>query len=226
VNGDAGPSPGATVAIESFVAEVVRRATRDDSAGLHAILPVVYDELRGLAACLLRGERAGHTLRPTALAHEAYLRLARETRSGLRSREELLGVAATAMRRVLVDYARARGAAKRGAGAQRITLVDNIAAAPGTEIDLLDLHRALERLGEVDSRKVRVVELLYFAGLTHEEAGNALGVSAQTVLRDWRFAKAWLWRELGVGGAEGQSAEEAAGGAARRAAGEDAEREV
>jgi RNA polymerase sigma factor (TIGR02999 family) len=203
VNADlsTGRPPDNDVAVlERFVQDVFARATLSDSTSLEAMLPIVYDELRGLAAYLLRGERWARTLGPTALAHEAYLRLARETRSDLQGRSHLLAVAATAMRRVIIDYARARRTAKRGGGAAPVTLTENLLDEGGRPVDLLDLHRVLDRLAEEHPRKVQVVEMIYFAGLTPEEAAAALGVSERTVLRDWKFARAWLWRALSVGG--------------------------
>jgi RNA polymerase sigma factor (TIGR02999 family) len=177
--------------IERFARDVLATVDSNGAHRLEDLLPRVYDELRTLAAYVMRGERAAHTLRPTALAHEAYLRLARETRVRIIGQAHLLALAATAMRRVLIDHARARTAAKRGAGAERITLGESLFADGGDPIDLL-----VERLGTEDPRKVGVVELLYFAGLTYEEAAAALGVSVKTILRDWRYARAWLWREL------------------------------
>ena len=144
----------------------------------------------------MRDERASHTLGPTALAHEAYLRLASQAPSTLGSGAHLLALAATMMRRVLIDYARAHRAAKRGGDQVRVTLGEDLFAEEGEPVDLLDLQRVLEKLEAEDPRKVRAVELLYFAGLTFEEAGQVLSVSTRTVVRDWRFAKAWLWREL------------------------------
>lgn len=187
--------------VEQLVADVVNRATQNETWSVQELLPLAYEELRVLAAYLLRGEPAARTLQPTALAHEAYLRLARETRSRLTGREHLMAVAASTMRRVLIDHARARRAQKRGSGATPVTLGETLLGGSDAPIELLDLHRALERLGEEHPRKVQVVELLYFAGLSHQEAGEVLGITDRTVLRDWRFAQAWLWRELSAGGA-------------------------
>ncbi|MFN8547715.1 MAG: ECF-type sigma factor [Candidatus Eisenbacteria bacterium] len=181
--------------LQAFVHGVLTRATDGGPTSLDSILPLVYDEFRQLAASFLRRERAGHTLRPTALAHEAYLRLARETHTDLRDRTHLLALGATMMRRVLIDYARARGAERRGGDLERVSL-SNAIDAPTTPVNLLELNDALERLGGEDERKLRVVELLYFAGLTFEEAALVLGVSSRTLVRDWRFARAWLAREL------------------------------
>jgi RNA polymerase sigma-70 factor, ECF subfamily len=135
-------------------------------------------------------------LGPTALAHEAYLRLARETRSDIAGRTHLLAVAATAMRRVIIDHARARRSAKRGGGAAAMTLNESLVGPASRPIDLLDLHRALDQLAAEHPRKVRIVEMIYFAGLTAEETAATLEISERTVLRDWKFARAWLWREL------------------------------
>lgn len=191
------PSPETVLAIDRFAREVVAQATEGEPGSLDELLPLVYDEFRALAGCLMRGERPEHTLRPTALAHEAYLRLARETQTQLRNRGHLLALAATAMRRVLVDYARAHRAERRGGGQAPATLPTSIVDSSNTRtIDTLDLDRALERLGAEDSRKLRAVELIYFGGLSFEETAEILGVATRTVVRDWRFAKSWLWREL------------------------------
>jgi RNA polymerase sigma factor (TIGR02999 family) len=182
--------------VEGFIEEIVGRATLDHSRSLNEVLPTVYQEMRALAACILRGEAVAETLRPTALVHETYLRLSRERRFTPHGRGHLVAVAATVMRRVIIDSARARRAAKRGGGDQRVTLNEGLLGNVDSPVDLLDLHRALGRLGAEGARKVRVVEMLYFAGLTIEETAEALGVSSRTILRDWTFARAWLWREL------------------------------
>jgi len=163
---------------------------------LDVLLPEIYDELRRLAAGALRGERAGHTLDPTALVHEAYLKLAGTPSYSYLSRQQLLGVAARAMRRVLVDYARGRQRAKRGADPLRVTLSPEIAAA-GSDLDLLLLDEALDRLGALDERQVQIVELRFLAGLSVEEVAEILGVSPTTIKRDTLLARAWLLRELG-----------------------------
>lgn len=202
MNGEASigrPQDADVAVVERFVRDVVARATQTASTALEAMLPAVYDELRGLAAYLLRGERWAHTLGPTALAHEAYLRLARETRSDLQDRSHLLAVAATAMRRVIIDEARSRRAGKRGGGVAPVTLSESLFDDGGRPIDLLDLHRVLDRLAVDQPRKVQVVEMIYFAGFTPAETAAALRVSERTVLRDWRFARAWLWRALSAG---------------------------
>jgi RNA polymerase sigma-70 factor, ECF subfamily len=196
----AGPVDPDVAVVERFVRDVLAQATQSEATSLEVMLPAVYAELRTLASYLLRGERWARTLGPTALAHEAYLRLARETRSEVQNRSHLLAVAATAMRRVIIDYARARRAVKRGGGAAPVTLSESLVDAGGRPVDLIDLHRALDRLAEEHPRKVRIVEMIYFAGFTPEEAAAALDLSERTVLRDWKFAKAWLWRSLNAGG--------------------------
>lgn len=188
------PDPAREVVV-GLTRDIIMRATQAESTSLDEMLPVVYDEMRVLAAYFLRGERLARTLRPTALAHEAYLRLARSDFDA-RDTRHLLTVAATVMRRVLVDYARARKSAKRGLGAERVTLRDDLVDENGAPIDVLDLHQALETLGESHPRKVQVIELLYFSGLTIEEAAEVLEVNERTVRRDWQFAKAWLWEAL------------------------------
>jgi RNA polymerase sigma factor (TIGR02999 family) len=160
------------------------------------MLPVVYAELRRLAASYLRRERPGHTLQPTALVHEAYVRLLDQRQVDWGNRAQFLGLAAVMMRRILVNHARDRVAEKRGGGAEHLPLTlagEGIGAA---EVDLLDLHDALNRLSESDPRKGRIVELKFFGGLTTEEIADALSISTATVERDWKFARAWLYREV------------------------------
>lgn len=156
----------------------------------------VYDELRALAAAHLRRERPGHTLQATALAHEAYLRLADQRDIGDFDRGRVLALAARMIRRVLVDHARTRDRAKRGGGKRPVTLVDALAMTGGATIDLLDLHAALDRLAALDERQAKVVELRFFGGLSIADTAEVLGVSARTVDSEWRAARAWLRREL------------------------------
>jgi RNA polymerase sigma-70 factor, ECF subfamily len=189
-------SPTEEAAVEQLVLDVVRNATQTGTSDLETMLPMIYGELRGLAAYLLRGERWARTLGPTALAHEAYLRLAREKRSDMQGHAHLLTIAATAMRRVIIDHVRARRADKRGGGDAPVTLSDSILDRGGKSVDVLDLHRVLDRLAEEHPRKVRIVEMIYFGGFTPEETAAALQISERTVLRDWVFARAWLWRAL------------------------------
>ena len=173
-----------------------------DEEALNALLPIVYGELRRQARRALRREADGHTLQPTALVHEAYLRLIDQRRAHWESRTQFFAVAAQLMRRILVDHARSRRRAKRGGGAAQITLAE-IAAneepnanTDATSIDTLDLDDALTRFAAVDPHKARLVELRYFAGLSIPEAAAVIGVSPATVGRDWAVARAWLRREL------------------------------
>jgi len=161
-----------------------------------AFVPAVYDELRRLAHHYMRGERSGHTLQTTALVNEAYLRLARVDGMAFRDRTHFFAMAATMMRRVLVDHARANAADKRGGGVTLVGLDDSIAAA-GTTVDLLLLDDALSRLAKLDPQQARIVELRFFTGLTVDETADALEISTATVKRDWAMAKAWLYHELG-----------------------------
>ena len=174
-----------------------------DSAALDALLPVVYAELRRQARRALRHEAAGHTLQPTALVHEAYLKLVGQRPGRWLRREQFFGVAARCMRQVLVDAARTRRAAKRGGGAHAITLSDaeGLAAAPAAADeaagdDVLALDAALTRLAALDPDQARVVELRYFAGLTLDDTAATLGISPATVSREWTVARRWLRREL------------------------------
>jgi RNA polymerase sigma factor (TIGR02999 family) len=160
--------------------------------------PLLYEELRRLARRRLRGERPDHTLQPTALVHEVYLRLLNQHAADWTNRAQVLGLAATMMRRILVNHARERKAAKRGGG-KRITL--SLAGTLPVEdreapvVDILDLHEALDRLALIDARKSRVVELKFFGGMTTEEMAEVLQVSPATVEREWSFARAWLYAE-------------------------------
>jgi RNA polymerase sigma-70 factor (ECF subfamily) len=167
------------------------------------LMPVVYDELRKLARHYLRRERAGQSLQATALVNEAYLRLKKDKRQPWQNRTHFFAIAATSMRQILVERARARNAAKRGGEQVRITLDDAIAAEGEKSLDLLALDEALTRLAAFDPEQARIVELRFFAGLSIEESAEALGVSPATVKRGWTMAKAWLKRELQKEGARG-----------------------
>ncbi len=192
-----GPDPEANAFVDRFVRDVVTHATADAPTTLDQILPRVYTEFRGLASQLMRWERSDHTLRTTALAHEAYLRLASQRRSRIDDGRHLLALAATAMRRVLVDHARAHAAAKRGSDRHRVPLSSaSVTPAQSSTPDLLALEEALMQLSEESPRAARSVELIYFAGLTHEEVADVLEVSLRTVVRDWRYARAFLWEIL------------------------------
>jgi RNA polymerase sigma factor (TIGR02999 family) len=166
-----------------------------DPTARDRLVPIVYEELRRLAHHYMRSERDGHTLQTTALVNEAYLRLAGLDALRWRDRAHFFAMAATLMRRVLVDYARQRGRDKRGAGVS-VTSLDEHAIAPQPAVDIVALDEALERLSAVDPQQSRVVELRFFAGLSVKETAEALGVSAATVKRDWATAKLWLYHEL------------------------------
>ncbi len=169
-----------------------------DRAALDELMPLVYDELRGLASAYLARERQGHTLQTTALVHEAYLKLVDQRRVQWQNRAHFFGVAAQMMRRILVSHARAHSAKKRGQGAPPLSLdkAPEVSAKP--KVDLVALDEALDRLTEIDPRQGRVVELRFFGGLSIEEAGEVLSLSPATVGREWRMAKAWLYKEFGA----------------------------
>jgi RNA polymerase sigma factor (TIGR02999 family) len=183
------------------VARLLLELEAGDRSALDRLVPAVYRELRAIAARFLNNERREHTLQPTALVHEAYMRLAGQ--SGLRweNRAHFLGIAAQMMRRVLVEHARRRLAAKRLAGLVRVTL-DDERLGGARDVEVVALHDALDALAKKDERLARVVELRYFGGLTGAEAAEVLGVGTATVDRDWRTARAWLLAELGAPEAE------------------------
>jgi RNA polymerase sigma factor (TIGR02999 family) len=164
------------------------------------LMPEAYQELRRLAAAYLRRERPGQTLQPTALVHEAYLRLAKDRPGRWQNRAHFCAIAANAMRQILVERARARAAIKRGGGQPKITLVENLEAGAGdakpAPVDVLAVDQALERLAALDAQQARVVELRYFGGLSVEETAEALGISPATVKRDWSVARAFLAQQL------------------------------
>ncbi len=187
---------------KSKATAIVTALSGDDAgaaAGAEELMPLVYDELRRLAARFMQRESPGHTLQPTALVHEAYLKLVDQTQVDWRGRSHFLAVGAQMMRRVLIDHARGRLRAKRGAGWQRVTFADELAPATADgwdPEDLLALDRALTRLATIDERQARIVELRFFAGLKSIEIADLLQVSRRTVQGDWAYARAWLKREL------------------------------
>ena len=171
--------------------------TKGDRQALEKLTPLVYDELRRLAGRYLRQERHGHTLQSTALVHEAYLKLVGQNNVHWQNRAHFFGIAAQMIRRILVDYARARSADKRGSGVEKLSLDEAIALpGTGTDLDLVALDDALEGLAAIDPRQSRLVELRFFAGLTLEETAEVLQMSLATAKRDWVSAKAWLSREI------------------------------
>ena len=168
----------------------------DDQAG-DDLLPLVYDELRRMAALKMKGERPGHTLQATALVHEAWMRLSAEEGGQFECRAHFFSAAAQAMRRILVDSARRRAAARRGGNSEHVDVESvEILAPSGTDDELLAVNDALDRLSEVDARKAEVVKMRYFAGLTFEELAPLLEISVPTAHRDWAYARAWLHLEI------------------------------
>ena len=159
------------------------------------LVPLVYSELHDLAVHYMRGERDDHTLQPTALVHEAYMRLVDQRNASWQNRSHFFGIAAQAMRRILVDHARRKRAAKREGG-NRVTLDESVAEAPQRSVDLIALDDALNKLAALDPRQARVVELRFFGGLDIEQTAESLGISPATVKRDWTFARAFLQREM------------------------------
>jgi RNA polymerase sigma factor (TIGR02999 family) len=183
------------MAAEGEITRLLDGAGRGSSDALNALFPLIYGELRNLAASQLGRERAGHTLQATALVHEVYVRLVGQRSAGWRSRGQFFGVAAKAMRHILVDHARRCRAAKRGGARSRsrLPLDDVVSDFQQRAADLQVLDEALTALATVDPRKAQVVEMRFFGGLTAEQVGRALGVSLRTVNRDWELAKAWLY---------------------------------
>ncbi|HYE15946.1 MAG TPA: sigma-70 family RNA polymerase sigma factor [Pyrinomonadaceae bacterium] len=167
-----------------------------DRGAAERLMPYVYDEMRRLARSFLARERVGHTLQPTALVHEAYVRLVDQTRVNWQSRAHFYGIASSMMRRVLIDHARAHATEKRGGGAVRLSVEDVQVPLEERAQSLVALDEALERLKALDERKCMVVEMRFFGGLEDKEIAEVLGVTTRTVLRDWKKARLWLYREL------------------------------
>ena len=185
------------------VTRLLQRWGAGDARAVEELLPLLYDELRRLAAAYMRRQPMGHTLQPTALVNEAYLKLAGQSGLSFADRAGFFALAAKVMRRLLVDHARAHNAAKRGGDAVRVTLDEGIASLPSRDVDFADLDAALEELGRLDERQAQIVELRFFAGLGIEETAAALSLSSATVKREWATARAWLYRRLSDGGPAG-----------------------
>jgi RNA polymerase sigma-70 factor (ECF subfamily) len=185
------------------VTQILQEVSGGDKDAPARLMPLVYDELRRLADYYLRQERPDHTLQPTALVHEAYLKLVDQTRVDWQNRAHFFGVAAQLMRRILVDHARRHRASKRGGLQQKMALDEAVDYSQPRDVDLLALDEALNALAKLDERQSRIVELRFFGGLTIEETAEALGVSPATVKVDWSMAKAWLRREIGRGSDDG-----------------------
>ena len=188
------PPTGRPRTTSGEVTRLLQAWGQGDDAARDLLIPIVYDELRRRAASHLRHERRGHTLRPTELVHETYLRLCRQD-AAWQNRDQFFGVASRLMRRILVDHARARAAAKRGGGL-RVTLAEDASATGPREPDLLDLDAALGELAALDERQAHLVELRYFGGLSIDEAARVLQLSPATVSREWTAARTWLYRRL------------------------------
>ena len=180
----------------SKTTEFLRELSAGDSSAADRLMPLVYTELREIAQGCLRRERPGHTLQPTALVHEVFLKLVDQTGVDYRGRTHFLAVSAQAMRRILVDHARARARDKRGGGRPRIELDESLTVSARRDEDLLALDEALEKLAQLDPRQAKIVELRFFGGLTVEDVAEALGVSKRTIESEWTMVRAWLRREL------------------------------
>lgn len=181
----------------AFIDDLTATIPAADAVTLRQMLPAVYEDLRRVAGGFLRAERADHTLQPTALVHEAYLRMMNQQNNKWQNQAQLLGVFARMMRRILIDHANARRAAKRGgADAVRITLDDALDLEDGRGIDLFGLDDALRRLEKLDPTQTKIVEMRFFGGLTTDEISEVIGISSRTVKREWAVAKRWLQREL------------------------------
>lgn len=178
------------------VTDLLARWSQGDDTALRELTPLVYEELRRLAHRQMGGERPDHTLQTTALVNEAYLRLADQSNASWENRAHFFAVAARAMRQILVSYARSQRSQKRGGGALKIELDETALVSPEESKEIVDLHEALERLAALDLRKAQVVELKYFGGLNYDEMAEVLKISPVTVMRDWRFARAWLYTQL------------------------------
>jgi len=191
-----GPFEGNLTASIHEVTDLLQAWSEGDAGARDRLVPLVYQELRRRAAAYLRRERRGDTLQPTALVHETYLRLVDQKRAVWQNRGQFFGVASQIMRRILVDRARARRTAKRSGQLTRVTLEAASLVSEPVSVDVLDLDAALTRLAAFDSRKSQIAELRFFGGLSLDETGQALGLSIATVERDWRAARAWLFKSL------------------------------
>ena len=183
-------------AVSPQVTQLLSRWSLGDQSALEELTPLVYDELRRLAHRSMSGARPDHTLQTTALVNEAYLKFAQQTHPNWSNRVHFFAVAARAMRQILINYALSSNAQKRGGGVAKVALDEAALVSAAQSREIVELHEALERLGEIDSRKAQVVELKYFGGLKEDEIAEALGIATVTVRREWRFAKAWLHNEL------------------------------
>ncbi len=178
------------------ITQLLNNWSNGDELALEQLIPLVYEELRKMAKQYMQSQRIGHTLQPTALIHEVYVKLAGQQEQSWKNRAHFFGVAAQAMRHILVDYVRHRGYQKRGGNAQRVELDEAMIVSSERAAGLVELDEALTKLAKLDERKSRVVELKYFGGLSNEEMAEVLNVTTKTIIRDWQFARTWLLREL------------------------------
>jgi len=178
------------------VTDLLQSWSRGDAAALDRLVPLIFDDLRRMARRHLRGERDSHTLQPTALVHEVYLKLADQRSADWQNREQFFAVASLIMRRVLQDYAKRRQTARRGKDVAKVPLEEAFAVGEGQDVDILALHDALDVLETLDPRQHRIVELKFLYGFEHEEIAELLGISVTTSKREWKKAKLWLLREL------------------------------
>ncbi|MGD9587393.1 MAG: sigma-70 family RNA polymerase sigma factor [Pyrinomonadaceae bacterium] len=181
------------------ITQLLLKWREGDERALEDLLPIVYSELRRMAGNFMRRQNEGHTLQPTALVNEAYLRLIDSSRVNWQNRTHFFAICAQLMRRILVDLARRKNSLKRGGDRVHVTLSDQIGRPPEANEDIVALDEALTRLAEFSERQAKIVELRYFAGLTDEQIAETLEISARTVRRDWTVARAWLFRELQSG---------------------------
>ncbi len=190
------PDPPATSPPRAAVTLLLSRASEGDARATNELFPIVYEELRTIAARFLHSEHRAQTMQATALVHEAYLRLIGDEQTPWDSRAHFFGAAARAIRRILIDHARHRTRIKRGGGLARASLSEALSVCAEPEVDMLGLDDALTRLAAIDPQKARVVELRFFAGLTADQTALTMGISPSTVARDWQFARVWLAREI------------------------------
>lgn len=181
---------------QNNVTMLLGQLTRGNEGAASKLIPLVYDELRRLAGSYMHRERSDHTLQPTALVHEAYLKLVEQRSVDWQGRAHFFAIAAQMMRRILIDHARAHLSEKRGAGEKPLPLDEALAFAPEQSLKLVRIDQSLERLAQIDPRQSKIVELRFFGGLTVEQTAEALGIAPRTVKRDWNVAKAWLQGDL------------------------------
>ena len=194
-----GPEDDMKTASPKEITQLLNDWRNGDKAAMEKLFPAVYAELHKLAAIYFRRERINHTLQPTALVHEAYLRLVDQSQAAWQNRAHFFGAAAQLMRHLLVDHARSRGAAKRAGGEIRVSLAEDVAITRQRDVDFIALDGALAELAVLDEQQSRIVEMRFFGGLSIEETAAVLEISPTTVKREWNTAKAWLYRELSKG---------------------------